>query len=903
MAARKAKRSGTLKSKLAKRQKLRQSQKLPKSTIADGSNDSLTIKPRAGLAELAEDAAVFDADYLRNLPTDLQAEAALVYGALELTYIGNFDESMGKLKDISRSSPFSDWRLFIRGLHAFYSGDIDAARQNWSKLDQTRRPARIASTLLIAEYNQPLANETQPCATQVINHAKNLRLRENVVNAAQAIASARHRDSKVTFAVSQAAMLADFINRYQRVDVDFVTTFGQACVLLSTFQGDFPVFDRLTKLVRGPAADPNWNNLRFHYLLNFEGEEKTAFRVAEAFLRKDLPQLAGITEQVHNAIACKLYLLLAEIAPSKGGRVRLGSSTMYFDKDYGEINALLRKAIEYYPEYRPAHQQLIQSLEIELDERTTDKAHTAKLEKQIVEAKEALVKALPQDADTVIWLIDHYLEEDQLDKALALVKNLEGQRIQDPSVKALHWKLKLREAMHLSNRKADLSFAVKALEEADSLWPSWLSRNWLPFLHAAISLRRGDKEKFEQLASQARQDQKCSETVGDFMMFAALQQVNLPSAELKPFRTRIDQYLKTPDSIELEDLFGLGSYFWDLARAGIKHKAYRVQASKLGKAFKAKTQSYRDTTLTPTQIDAFCWGAHHRFWPANYADEPPDYLIRLSSNQPRLAAALAQWIMNGKYSGWRIREYKPMITSIKDAARVENDPFYRFLFDKTTRQAEEIIADDAARRRQITEFGTDYSDSMDDEEDSFDNDCDCASCRARRAKSTDTAKKRNSEVNLFDDDEDYEDDDYDYDDDEDDDYDDFEEDSFSNAEIEELSSNLGMPPIVTRILTRLGPQGVIDLNMIFEAENRKSDLAQFSKRLQQLFEDHGISPAEEEEFIAALNETLDPTRGVKSQSSRRQVPGSESSDEMTPEGKIKSRKQRAKILDRKKRKV
>ena len=120
------------------------------------------MKPKPGACERVEDIAVFTNVGREQLSDEIKLECTAVMEALELTYEGSFVQANDRLKSIARSSPYADWRLFVRGLCSFYSHEFATARQNWQRLDATRRPARIASTLLIAELNEPLGELPQP---------------------------------------------------------------------------------------------------------------------------------------------------------------------------------------------------------------------------------------------------------------------------------------------------------------------------------------------------------------------------------------------------------------------------------------------------------------------------------------------------------------------------------------------------------------------------------------------------------------------------------------------------------------------------------------------------------------------------------------------------------------------
>ena len=116
-------------------------------------------------------------------------------------------------------------------------------------------------------------------------------------------------------------------------------------------------------------------------------------------------------------------------------------------------------------------------------------------------------KGLPDDVEPRLWLVDHLLENEETEEAKPHVDWLATARQDDPRVRATPWKWQLLEAMRLSRRKAWLSRVPERLEEAESQWPTWLSKQWLPYLNAALALRCGKTDEFEQ-----QRKQICSES-------------------------------------------------------------------------------------------------------------------------------------------------------------------------------------------------------------------------------------------------------------------------------------------------------------------------------------------------------------------------------------------------------
>ncbi len=888
MASRKNKGTTARKADLAKRQSQRLEKRGGPTPTAPRSASSLEIKPKVSESESLEDAAVFNKEFRGKLSEELQNEALKVGEALELTCKGKFEDSLDKLKDIARSSPFADWRLFVRGLHAFYGGELETARQNWTRLDRARRPARIASTLLLAETDQPLDDEIPSVSAALVEHAKTLRLRIDAVAAATALAKVKHRNPDTTFSVSQVAMLTNFSDAYRKLDQEFVASVGQACVGLATSQGDMEVFERLTKMVPGTPSDPKWNRTRLLYSLNFEGAQELVKKASLAYIDQDLPKLTHLPPQLRDALACKIYLIQAEVEQSLRDDSGFPFSFRAPDFDVKRVDGLLRKAIQRYPNYRVAHEKLIGSLESQLESNRLSKEDEQKLEQQLVVAQEDFVRAIPDEVETALELIDFYLENDQLEKAAALVQNLSSQRLEDPLAKALPWKLRLREAMRLSRRKTDLVLANKALDEAESIWPNWLNRNWLPFLRAGLALRGGDQAKFEQLTADARKEQKTSEFVGDVMTFAALQQMNIPGAELKPFRNGIERYVENASKIKLPDLFGVGSFFWDLVRTGLKHKGYRIQASKFGRAFADQIKSHNNSNLNAAQIDAFSWGSHHRFWPLGNDYLPSPSIKKLAMKEPRMAAVVLDWLLETvSFPDYRMIDYQPLITLAKEAARSEKDAFYRYQFDQAADEANHIIAEAKAEDERRKSYRSPYDDDDDDDDDEFDDDdddewlddgCNCRDCREKRALMSGL---------IDDEDEDEEDDDDDDDDDE--------------VVVRSL------PSIITKVIRKLGTEGLVEFNRIQQVYLQNSSPEEFLMSLGKLFPKHGMSMMDAMEFVMALPKLDKKQSRIFSNESEpeleleSEVVGSKPSSVLTAEQRKEARKQREKELEKKKR--
>lgn len=818
-------------------------------------------KPKPLADEPLHDVAVFARSSREQLPAELQSQATAVSEALELLRQGADAQALERLKDIPRSSPFADWRLFVRGLVACYAADMTAAREAWVRLDPARRPARIAAVLLKAETGTPLRADGQQPSGRLIEAARQLRRREHILAAARKIASATSRASEPKFSVAQAKQLVPFRDEYRGQDPEFVNRFGQACVRLATCQENPDVFDMLVPQVPGPAHDPHWNLENFKYGLDFEDSEEWVDEAADDYLKQDLSK-SSAPEPVKQALASLLRMAqaryLVEQQSSSFGPFGFFTADRM---DHKPIEKLLGEAIKLYPANRGAHLRMQELLQEQLDEYRISAAEKKKIEKRVVSAKAAFVKAFPSEVEATLWLIDHYFDEDELAEVDELVNQLSSYRLEDPRAKALPWKLSLRRAMYCSGRKTQLAQVAAALDEADASWPVWLRKDWSPFLRAGQALRQGDRTVFDELDAAARAACGASPLLADCMTFAAVQQMNVPAAQLKPFRQIVEQHIAAAEQTSLEELFTLADFWWDLSRTGLRHKGYRLQASKIGKVLLGRLKSGEAFQTTTHFEGACCWLAEHSFWVTGYDFKVPDWLVPYLDEHPRITAGVVSAAIRHRLPSWRLAEYQHMMEQIDLAAKQERDPYYRHTMASTVSEARQCIADSEARQRRspFAALGGMFIDDDDDDDvyDFEDEQCDCPSCRAARARAeaasgspsgSDSRSTRPLFAEFDDAEDDGEDDEYD---------EDWDDGDGTRLSPDALLAAIGpAPAIVSKVQARFRQRGVEDQLELLNREmalafKEPSRLDSFRIKAIEMFEAQGLSSSDARDFISA----------------------------------------------------
>src|SRR5262245_42314589 len=81
------------------------------------------------------------------LPESLRPDFDRILTAFEQLEAGRDDAVRDALQLIGLRSPFLEWKLFLRGLQAYYQNDDARAIENWQRLRTERLPARLAAPL------------------------------------------------------------------------------------------------------------------------------------------------------------------------------------------------------------------------------------------------------------------------------------------------------------------------------------------------------------------------------------------------------------------------------------------------------------------------------------------------------------------------------------------------------------------------------------------------------------------------------------------------------------------------------------------------------------------------------------------------------------------------------------
>lgn len=677
-------------------------------------------RPIAAEGERQEDVAVFDVRARASLPADVAAQAATVQEALDLLSQSRDEDALDRLRVIPRRSPLSEWRLFARGLVDWYADRFDRAEQAWRKLDPSRRPARIV-TVLRESRQEPSATSDGSQAASAARLVRTLRIERPALREASARLSQIRDPQGDRIGRDTIEWLKGFVHEYRWMDPDLVQSLEAAALHRVAMQPYVDLFAAATRSFRGPDHDPKLTLLSSRYEGKFEGGDIREAKLLRSYLKNDLPRCERLSPAVRGAIASHLHLEAArELAdpPNPFAHV-MRLMGRYQPEDTDRIEERFRQAVESYPSNHEAHEEFAAWIESRIDDARASKSDREKFSKLLSGVMARWSESLPDEVEPRLWLVDHYLEEEQLESAKPHVDWLSSCRHEDPRVRVTPWKWELLEALRLARRKSRLLQVEQRLDAAEAMWPDWLPPRWLPYLRAAIAWRGGDKAGFD-----ARRAETPGPSPGPLtdavMMLAAAQKMRIPAAELKEFRQPVEKAVRSPRLISTPDLMDVGSFFWDLQRVSLLYPAYRMHGSKIGRELisrldgKAKLES-------PQSDAAVLWMGRFRFWANRFECGVPKAVIRAASENPYAAAAILQTVIESDVSPAVFPKlpFDASIELVRSAAKTAADRFDRYLFA--------TLADRAAEARSKFPSDTPFSPFAgfgwypdDDEEDEAD---------------------------------------------------------------------------------------------------------------------------------------------------------------------------------------
>ncbi|MGM0488801.1 MAG: tetratricopeptide repeat protein [Planctomycetota bacterium] len=420
-------------------------------------------------------------DEQRELPdhADIQRQVTAVREALAAVEQGEDEAANRLLADISRNSPVADWRLFARGLSAFYQQDAARAKQNWSRLDATRPGHRIARTLLVAAGMAP--EENGPDLATSLHKLEQYTQSAGVVDRLKRLAEV-WREERIEPFFRQFRKLRQ---QYFEDHEELIRRIVELVWKRGARDGDERMIDRLASIGPPPPLDPHWWRAtalaREHGGVHDAADSCKLLEAAWNAYAKELPELEGLRESDRPIAVALVYNHLGTRFLQEANQVE--KTRLPWEGDQADKNWLrqsagkyFRNSISAYPELKDSYYALVKLHE---EDEEIDKA---------ARVMEKLAAADPDCFDAADWLANYYLSQDNPRRSEPHVNAVKRLRPRDPACATLAWKQAVT-AVRCATIKRQFEAARREVEQAAAVAPPDVEPYTLDLLRAGIEFK------------------------------------------------------------------------------------------------------------------------------------------------------------------------------------------------------------------------------------------------------------------------------------------------------------------------------------------------------------------------------------------------------------------------------
>ena len=394
----------------------------------------------------AADQAVLHPERAAGIPADLREGAKKVRTALEAVIAGGNPAALDILRDVSRQSPFADWRLFARGLAASRRGDDAEARANWDRLDPSRAPARIAQTLV--EATDPALRNALPSAKleAIERWAFGEPILAPLRDLGDAVAQGLWEDAVRKMTPVRLALRRVDPAQAVRLTRALYSLLIQEATRLPQREGQ-NLLKGFTRAAEPMPFDPRWNRL---WAIAWDGSQGHPEQ-AESFWRKYADDLDGSPALQPDERLTARALILTHIGEEWSHFARdLGPDpngpdfgrASEFDEEIIEARnravTVLEESLRLFPSHRPTYQALIEN-----HDNGNQPDHAADVSRRMLDA-------FPDDFEALQRLTLHHLGRNEPAQALPFAIRARALRPLDPKVVHGEWNCRLALARHLA---------------------------------------------------------------------------------------------------------------------------------------------------------------------------------------------------------------------------------------------------------------------------------------------------------------------------------------------------------------------------------------------------------------------------------------------------------------------
>jgi len=405
------------------------------------------------LVQLVADQAILHPERSHRSSPEVQ-EAALVRQALEALYAGDEAKALGLVRDISRSSPVSEWKLLVRGLAAFYRGDHGETQANWSRLDPERAPLRIARQLQNLHQGQSEKDAGGPDLGELEGLVYGERILPRLRELSDLVAKDRWVDVLRRITSLRLSLRAVDPRLAEKLTSCLLAPLLEHATSLDYTSGT-RLLREFTQVAEPLAIDPRWNRL---WALTWE-RPLDGTSVAIEYWTKyiaDLENCTALNAEQRPLAQALVWKHLAQLYLAELDDRSEEDEDLDFDDDFDfedeDENALemdedqlvqhattcIERSLRLAPRHRPTYDLLVQLC------RMSDEPE------RLTEAKRRILEVFPEDVDTLIEMALELHDRDEHAAALEILSKARRHKPLDEALVALEMRIRTSLARSLA---------------------------------------------------------------------------------------------------------------------------------------------------------------------------------------------------------------------------------------------------------------------------------------------------------------------------------------------------------------------------------------------------------------------------------------------------------------------
>ncbi|WP_406698193.1 hypothetical protein V5E97_05000 [Singulisphaera sp. Ch08] len=472
---------------------------LPSAALAMGERLE-SPEAKARLLLNVADQAVLHPERAPASLTEIREGANLVREALRALDAGDEANALDRLREIARSSPFADWRYFVRGLAAFRRRDNEQLQANWDRLDAGRAASRIARALRSlgkgVAATEPHTQPTPAPSLKVIETAVfGEPLLSQVEQLRQFMAEERWSDL--------IPLLIPLRFHLQRIDPRLaerltrilLSPLAIATAKLSPREARI-LIGNFVKAAEPLPIDPHWNRLRALIAQGPYDDEHDAEKFWQAYLvdLKTLPTLSPEERQRAQALVWEHLSRFFATGADADEVDRFGAPPPRQQIEYARKRTIecLEASVQADPTFLEAYRAIL-TVYSNWDQ-----------DEQAEVAANRLLTVFPNHVETLIWLFDHQIDQDLPEQAVPLIQRARVLKPLDEDFRRKEWVAHMALGRHHAlKRRWDKGRAEFAL--AEPLWPERSKSYHFLVRQVVFELKAGENDRAEEYLKAAQE--------------------------------------------------------------------------------------------------------------------------------------------------------------------------------------------------------------------------------------------------------------------------------------------------------------------------------------------------------------------------------------------------------------